>query len=360
MHVLTGHLVAIKSFNKKKINLDNSLKLNNNILENNLKKARILYETNILKKLNHKNIVQIYETFETFDYLLIIMEYISCGDLISYVRKRSKLPEIIAKYIFKQLIEGIEYIHSNNIVHRDIKLDNILIDINSNIKICDFGVSKVVDDKNLIYDKCGTPSYIAPEILNNNGYEPFPVDIWSAGVVLYTMLTGTLPFKANNIKDLHKLIIKGKYLSIEDYNKNCLSSFSCYSSLNNNNTIYKNSIKISNDAENLIKLMLEVDPKKRITISQILNHPWVKSLDNISFNKIKLFTDVEIKIFSNSKSDFRMLSKAKEIHENFTLKYLDTLNEKKNDNVNTQSCVLAPFNSTINIKTLKDLKRIFM
>jgi serine/threonine protein kinase len=95
------------------------------------------------------------------------MEYVCGGDLLSFVRKRSKLNEPTAKFIFKQIIEGLQYIHSQNIVHRDIKLDNILIDLQNNVKICDFGVSKQVRKGDVMHDQCGTPAYIAPEILKN-------------------------------------------------------------------------------------------------------------------------------------------------------------------------------------------------
>lgn len=108
--------------------------------------------------------------FETTKYIMIIMEYVSCGDLLSFVRKRSKLSENIAKLIFRQIIEALEYIQSQNIVHRDIKLDNILIDLSNNIKLCDFGVSKQIRRGELMRDQCGTPAYIAPEILNNQVY----------------------------------------------------------------------------------------------------------------------------------------------------------------------------------------------
>ena len=114
---------------------------------------------------------------------MIVMENVSGGDLLSYVRKRTKLNEINAKYIFRQIIEALQFIHSQNIVHRDIKLDNILIDLSNIIKICDFGVSKYVKKGECMFDQCGTPAYIAPEILRNNGYEGFSVDFWSAGGV---------------------------------------------------------------------------------------------------------------------------------------------------------------------------------
>jgi len=154
--MLSGRLVAIKSFNKKKLNK-----------EREVSKKKIMSETNLMKSLKHNSIVKIYETFETTNYLIIIMEHISGGDLLTFVKKRSKLTEQHAKLIFRQIIEGLQYIHSQRVVHQDIKLDNILIDLNNNIKICDFGVSKQIKKGEVIYDQCGTPAYIAPEILKN-------------------------------------------------------------------------------------------------------------------------------------------------------------------------------------------------
>jgi len=118
-------------------------------------------------KIINNTFIRIYETFETTKYIMIIMEYICGGDLLSFVQKRSKINELNAKLIFRQIIEALQYIHSQGIVHRDIKLDNILIDLNNNIKICDFGVSKQVRKGELLHDHCGTPAYISPEILKN-------------------------------------------------------------------------------------------------------------------------------------------------------------------------------------------------
>jgi 5'-AMP-activated protein kinase catalytic alpha subunit len=118
--------------------------------------------------LKNNSIVKIFETLETSKYILIVMEYVPGGDLLGFVRKRTKLNENTARFIFRQIIESIQYIHSQNIVHRDIKLDNILIDLSNNIKICDFGVGRECKKGEIIKDQCGTPAYIAPEILRNN------------------------------------------------------------------------------------------------------------------------------------------------------------------------------------------------
>ena len=100
------------------------------------------------------------------------------------------------------MVSGLHYCHSKGILHRDIKLDNILLSADGEVKICDFGVSKVIRRGEILTEQCGTPAYIAPEILKDRGYEGFGVDIWSAGVVLYAMLYGIVPFRANNMNEL--------------------------------------------------------------------------------------------------------------------------------------------------------------
>jgi len=192
LNILTGRIVAVKSFDKN----------NTKLTGDNMKK--ILYETDLMKKLNHPNITKILEMFEDEKYFMIIMEYINGGNLFSFVKKRRKLSEKTAKFLFRQIILGIKYIHEQNIVHRDIKLENLLIDLNNNVKICDFGIGRKIKNKNqLLHDQCGTLMYMAPEILlssKEKGYEGFPVDIWSSGISLYIMLSGTLPFNYKNKK----------------------------------------------------------------------------------------------------------------------------------------------------------------
>lgn len=161
--------------------------------------------------MRHNSVVKLFETFETEKHYLFVMELCAGGDLLSYVRKRRKLNENVAKYLFKQVIEGIGYIHSKNVIHRDIKLDNILLDSKGHIKIADFGVGKHHKPGSLLFDQCGTPAYIAPEIITGEGYDGGTVDLWSAGVVLYALLYGNVPFKGANMKDLHRQIIECDY-----------------------------------------------------------------------------------------------------------------------------------------------------
>ena len=164
------------------------------------------------------------------------MELCAGGDLLSYVRRRRHLKESVAKFIFWQIIRGIQYCHNKNIIHRDIKLENILLDARGQVKICDFGVSRVVEPGDVIRDKTGTPAYIAPEIILDEGYS-YPVDIWSAGVVLYAMLEGAVPFRGEDLTELRKNILLAKYQMPEE---------------------------ISKEAKNLLRRILVIDPKKRI------------------------------------------------------------------------------------------------
>ena len=304
LHVASGRLVAIKTFNKKN-------------LKNKHARNKIKHEIEMLSRLRHPFITQIYDSFETEKHIFIVMEYI-CGDLLGFIRKRGKLSESVTKVIFKQLIEGLKYIHRKKIVHRDIKLDNILIDLTNTVKICDFGVSKKLNKGDIMYDHCGTPAYIAPEIFKNHGYEGYSCDIWSAGVTLYYMLGGIQPFCAESIKDLEKIILDGKYDKLED---------------------------VSPEANDLIDGMLQLDPKKRLTEDEILNHPWIVNINLNHRSKLNLFTDAEKILLSKFNVDYLSSEKA-ELIENFTLKNLDT-NKESRDEGNTKSLIFAPYNSYI-------------
>ena len=174
--------------------------------------------------------IRLYESFESEKHIMIVTEICSGGDLLNYVKKQKRLSESLAKFVFKQLIKGLEHCHSRGVVHRDSKLDNILINSSGQLKICDFGVSKIVKQGERMIEQCGTPAYIAPEILRDKGYEGFGVDIWSAGVALYAVLYGTVPFKSNDIKELHKLIMKGKYTLKDDISED--AKIFCISYLN--------------------------------------------------------------------------------------------------------------------------------
>ena len=356
LNVLSGRVVAIKSFNKDKLTINSE----------NMKK--ILYETNLMQRLNHPNITKILEMFEDDKYILIIMEYINGGNLFSFVKKRRKLSEKISKFIFKQIILGIKHIHSKNIVHRDIKLENILIDLNNRVKICDFGIGVILESKDeLLYDQCGTPMYMAPEILlssKKKGYKGFPVDVWSSGIALYIMLSGTLPF---NIKKKEKIEKNNnKNNSESEISENDDEDDITLSNNNNYELQYsivnkkpKHIEKISNEARDLLKGLLNKNPDKRLTIEQILNHPWlnteeVDNNDHIINNKYKLFTKAEQIMLSKNYIDYRIKGND-DLRENFTLSNLNDSKENNNlnSNIKTKSSILAPYNTLIENESFK-------
>ena len=302
LHLASGRLVAIKSFNKKKLTTKRA-------------KRKIKTEIEALSKLRNPFCTQIYDFFETDTHILIVMEYV-CGDLLGFIKKMGKISESTAKIIFKQIIKGLQYIHKKKIVHRDIKLDNVLIDLTNTVKICDFGVCRILQPGDIMYEHCGTPAYIAPEIFKDEGYEGFSCDIWSAGVTLHYMLAGTQPFRANKIEDLKEIILKGEYERIED---------------------------VSNEANDLINGMLQLNPKKRLSIEDILRHPWLKNVDIKKRKNLNIFTNAEKGLLS--KFDVNYLSSPKEeLIEVFTVSNLITKEEKEEKGA-TKSDILAPYNS---------------
>ena len=180
-------------------------------MKDEFSKRKVFQEVYLLKKIKHSNVIRLLEVFESQKHLLIVMEYAGGGDLLRLIKRRGKLEETDGKYIFKQIVYGMAHIHCRSVIHRDVKLDNILLDSEKGVKICDFGVSKIIKKGEFIKEQCGTPAYLAPEIIVDQGYEGFFVDMWSLGVLLFAMLCGTVPFKAGNLEELHKLIIKGDF-----------------------------------------------------------------------------------------------------------------------------------------------------
>ena len=217
----------------------------------------------------------------------------------------------------------MNFLHINRILHRDIKLDNILLNDKENCKICDFGVSRFFDKFEESKEKCGTPAYLAPEIIKGNGYSGFSVDIWSLGVLLFSLLVGKMPFKGDSIDVLNKEILKGLF-SFEDFdsesikgnqigigvNYGKLENFEkCEKNLNFDNKknesfekinlkILKEKSKISEEAKDLIKKMLVLDPTKRIKISGILRHKFFDNFDT------KTETFLKIEEFENKKNSY--------------------------------------------------------
>eukprot|EP01025_Chloroclados_australasicus_P025094 TRINITY_DN2508_c0_g2_i1.p1 TRINITY_DN2508_c0_g2~~TRINITY_DN2508_c0_g2_i1.p1 ORF type:complete len:355 (-),score=41.31 TRINITY_DN2508_c0_g2_i1:3034-4098(-) len=208
----------------------------------------------------HPHVVQFKEAFVTDEFLGIAMEYAAGGDLFDYVVKRGGLKEDEARWFFQQLIVAIDYCHKMGIVNRDIKLENTLLDGSKKplLKLCDFGYSKNESMDSQPKSKVGTPGYIAPEIIKNERYDGKESDIWSCGVILYIMLVGGYPFeRAEDKKSSNKLHIMIQRILRADY-------------------IYPKSLHLSPECKDLIAKILVVEPRKRLTIQQVFEHPWFR------------------------------------------------------------------------------------
>ena len=239
-HIITGESVAIKILDK--------IILNQTPEDYQLVKN----EMSILKLVKHKYIIQLYEILQTPNHIFIVMEYCDGKDIMDYILSRNYLTESDALKYFQQLINALFYLHSQNIAHRDIKIDNILLDRNKNLKLIDFGLSTKYSDDKLLDQPCGTIVYSAPEVLEGKPYHGMLADVWSSGIVLYGMLSGYLPFSDNDDNVNKKLIIEGKIEMPEN---------------------------ISNFAKDLLKHMLDVNPMTRYTLQDIKEHPWFNMND---------------------------------------------------------------------------------
>lgn len=250
-HVSTAQVAAMKVFDLKKM-----VKLHGkeNVTTDKIK-GDVANEVAIVKKLNHPNIIKLFETFciasENGDECICaIMELAEGGELYDVIYSKGAMKEKRARKLFRQLISALEYLHANFVVHRDLKLENILLDATGNLKLADFGFSKELMPGLLLQTACGSIDYAAPEIIEGKGYIGVQSDIWSAGITLYCMLHNSLPFQFKNddVRQLFKLIQKSDY------------------SLSN---------QLSYEAIDLIIKLLDPSPRNRITISEIRKHPWV-------------------------------------------------------------------------------------
>jgi len=224
-------------------------------------------EISILKAVNHNNIIKLYEVYETPENIYMVMELIRGGELYTEISENGAISESKAYSIFIQLFEAVKHLHSKNIAHRDIKLENILIDSHHHrVKLSDFGLSKLLpSDEELMRTRCGTPCYVAPEILMGDTYTN-AIDIWSLGVILYVMVFSTYPFNNTSMYSMYEAIIAGKL---------------------------EFPTAISNDLQDLLKGLMKVNLKDRLTIDQIENHPWMKSQEENN-NKAGSPNEVEL------------------------------------------------------------------
>ena len=283
-HILTGEKVAVKILDKSKI-------------KDNIDIERISREIEILKSISHPNISQLYESNSTIHNFYLVMEYIEGGDLCDYINKNISLSEHVSCHFFRQLISVIEYLSEMGVSHRDIKPQNILLDASQkNIKVIDFGLSNYCADTELLKSACGSPCFASPEMLSGNPYNGIATDLWSSGIVLYSMLVGTLPFDDHELHSLYEQIKIG--------------------------TFYIPST-LSLEVIDFLKKILQVEPKKRINIEQIKKHPWF----NIEKNKLYKGIDLTIETFPYNIKLIKYVLKTffendKEINENNFIKMI--------------------------------------
>ncbi|XP_062188284.1 CBL-interacting protein kinase 31-like isoform X2 [Phragmites australis] len=235
----TGDHVAIKILDKAKVQ-------KHKLVE------QIRREICTMKLIQHPSVVRLYEVMGSKTRIYIVLEYVIGGELHDIIATSGRLKEDEARRYFQQLINAVDYCHSRGVYHRDLKLENLLLDISGNLKISDFGLSAIseqVKADGLLHTTCGTPNYVAPEVIDDKGYDGALADLWSCGVILFVLLAGYLPFEDDNVVSL--------------YNKISGAQFTCPS-------------WFSAGAKRLITRILDPNPSTRITVSQIQEDPWFK------------------------------------------------------------------------------------
>ncbi|XP_038699219.1 CBL-interacting serine/threonine-protein kinase 21-like isoform X1 [Tripterygium wilfordii] len=229
-----GSKVAVKIIDKQMV------------VESNLK-YQVKREIRNMKLLHHPNIVRIYEVIGTKTKIYLVMEYVPGGQLSDKLSYIKKLGESEARKIFHQLIDAVDYCHSRGVYHRDLKPENVLLDSKGNIKVSDFGLSTLRKPGDILTTTCGSPCYVAPELLANKGYDGAAADVWSCGVILYELLACYLPFDDNNLMILYKKISGAEYAFPQWFTES---------------------------EKRLISRILCPNPKKRVTIPEIIDDKW--------------------------------------------------------------------------------------
>uniref|UniRef100_A0A8C0RWJ7 Serine/threonine-protein kinase SIK3 n=1 Tax=Canis lupus familiaris TaxID=9615 RepID=A0A8C0RWJ7_CANLF len=250
-HLVTKAKVAIKIIDKTQLD------------EENLKK--IFREVQIMKMLCHPHIIRLYQVMETERMIYLVTEYASGGEIFDHLVAHGRMAEKEARRKFKQIVAAVYFCHCRNIVHRDLKAENLLLDANLNIKIADFGFSNLFTPGQPLKTWCGSPPYAAPELFEGKEYDGPKVDIWSLGVVLYVLVCGALPFDGSTLQNLRARVLSGKF---------------------------RIPFFMSTECEHLIRHMLVLDPNKRLSMEQICKHKWMK-LGDTDPNFDRLITECQ-------------------------------------------------------------------
>ena len=325
LHKPTKEPVAIKILEKRKINNKKDLE-------------RIEKEIKYMKILNHPNIVKIYEIIEDENNFYISMEYVSGGELFNYIVKNKRLEENEASFFYSQIIHIIQEIHKHKICHRDIKPENLLLTQNKTIKIIDFGLSN--EYKYYLDTPCGSPCYASPEVIKGLRYSGLAIDLWASGIILFSMLCGYLPLDDKNNDVLFRKILK------------CKIEFP-----------QKKNIVISENAKDLIKRILKPDPSKRISLEEILEHPFLsygnkkyKERIKMDINKQeKLIIDYMVNVMKISNEDDIIRKNIKNNRHNNLTTIFNLLKKKYNEGRLNYNILQK--NETDNLNRSKILKR---
>ncbi|EEF28664.1 CBL-interacting serine/threonine-protein kinase, putative [Ricinus communis] len=212
---------------------------------------QIKREISVMRLIRHPNVVELYEVMATKTKIYFVMEYVKGGELFNKVAK-GKLKEDAARKYFQQLISAVDYCHSRGVCHRDLKPENLLLDENGNLKVSDFGLSALAESKRqdgLLHTTCGTPAYVAPEVINRKGYDGAKADIWSCGVILFVLLAGYLPFHDSNLMELYRKIGKAEF---------------------------KFPNWFAPEVRKLLSKILDPNPSTRISMARIMENSWFR------------------------------------------------------------------------------------
>ena len=249
----SGNFAVVKKCTRKKDNEVFAVKIIDKAKVEDM--GDIEREIEIMGKIDHPNVIKLVEIFDEPKKMNLVMELVTGGELFDKIVALGNYTEKDAAKVMKTLCEALDYLHERQIVHRDLKPENILLldkSPDAPIKVADFGLARVISQKDLMKTACGTPGYVAPEVLQNKGYSSGAVDLWSAGVILYILLCGFPPFYEEELPALFDQILKARY----DFPSPWWDT-------------------ISDGAKDLVRKLLTVDPKKRYTAKQVLGHPYV-------------------------------------------------------------------------------------
>jgi len=215
----------------------------------------ITREIDVMGQLKHPNVIKLFEIFDEPKKMMLVMELVTGGELFDRIVSKGSYTEADAAGVILSLCDALNYMHAKKIVHRDLKPENILYSTtaeDSPIKVADFGLARVISNKEMMKTACGTPGYVAPEVLKNKGYDSGAVDMWSTGVILYILLCGFPPFYEEELPALFEQILHARYDFPSPWWDN-----------------------VSKEAKELVQGLLTIDPVKRLTAAQVMALPWV-------------------------------------------------------------------------------------